>query len=72
VKLAERVTEGARPLFQRPERRIALGVIAAAWIGAGTALAIANRLDLGAGAFALSGFFALLAWGTLPDLRRKR
>ena len=57
---------------ERLGRRIALGLMGAAWIGAGTAVFLSNHPLLGYSFFSLAGLFTLLAWGTLPVLKRKK
>jgi ubiquinone biosynthesis protein len=56
---------------ERLGRRIALGLISASLIGAGTALYIGNRPWAAAGAWLASAFVSFIAWGTLPQLRRR-
>ncbi len=57
---------------ERLGRRVALGVIGAAWIGAGTAMVIAGHASLGWGFFAMAMVFTAAAWGTLPKLFKRR
>jgi ubiquinone biosynthesis protein len=56
---------------ERLGRRIALGVIGAALIGAGTALYLGNRPWAAAGMWLAATLFGCIAWGTLPHLRRR-
>jgi len=51
--------------------RIALGLIGASLIGAGTALYLGNRPWAAAGTWAVASFVGFIAWGTLPNLRRR-
>jgi hypothetical protein len=57
---------------ERLGRRIALGVIGATLIGAATALRIHGDAPLSFVFFVLAAVFALLSWGTVPQLRRKK
>ena len=56
---------------ERLGRRIALGLIGASLIGAGTALHLGNRPWAAAGAWVASAMVGFIAWGTLPNLRRR-
>jgi ubiquinone biosynthesis protein len=56
---------------ERLGRRIALGLIGASLIGAGTALYLGNRPWAAACAWGVGGLVAFIAWGTLPNLRRR-
>ena len=56
---------------ERLGRRVASGLIGASLIGAGTALYLGNRPWAAAGAWLAAGLVGLIAWGTLPHLRRK-
>jgi ubiquinone biosynthesis protein len=56
---------------ERLGRRIALGLIGASLIAAGTALYLGNRPWAAAGTWGVAGFIGFIAWGTLPQLRRR-
>ena len=56
---------------ERLGRRIALGVMGAAWIGAGTALTLGGHAHASWVCFVLAGLSAFGAWGSVPE-RKKR
>jgi ubiquinone biosynthesis protein len=56
---------------ERLGRRVALGLIGASLIGAGTALHLGNRPWAAAGAWVAASLVGFIAWGTLPNLRRR-
>lgn len=57
---------------ERLGRRIALGVMGAAWVGAATAVYLGGHPRMGQLLFAVALGFALVAWGRIPPPRRKR
>jgi ubiquinone biosynthesis protein len=56
---------------ERLGRRIALGLIDASLIGAGTALYLAQHRWVAWGAWGAAALVGFIAWGTLPHLRRR-
>jgi ubiquinone biosynthesis protein len=57
---------------ERLGRRIALGVMGAGWIGAGTAVYLGGHVNLGWFFFVLAGLSSVLAWGRLPRIHFRR
>ncbi len=57
---------------ERLGRRVALGLIGASLVGAGTALYLGQSPWAAASVWLGAGVVALMAWGTLPDFRRRR
>jgi ubiquinone biosynthesis protein len=57
---------------ERLGRRVALGIMGAAWIGSGTALYLYGHHRIAHVFFALAAFFTLLSWGRLPSLKNRR
>ncbi len=57
---------------ERLGRRVALGVMGAAWIGSGTAVYLQGHLRMGYLFFAFAAVSALAAWGRVPDSLRER
>jgi ubiquinone biosynthesis protein len=57
---------------ERLGRRIALGIMGAAWVCSGAALYITNHPRTANLFFAFAGLSMLLAWGTLPKLGKKK
>ena len=69
VRTEDRGTEHAA---ERLGRRIAIGILGAAWIAAGTAAFLTGHHGHAYLFFAFSAFFTLAAWGRLPRLRFRR
>jgi ubiquinone biosynthesis protein len=57
---------------ERLGRRVALGVMGAAWIGAGTAVFLHGHVRMAWLFFAFAALSALAAWGRVPDSLRDR